>query len=124
MLDKDIEQTIASLHSRHINGIFARNSQEARVIILSLIPAGAIVGIGDSTAIRQLGIPQVLKKRGIKVLDAFEPHVTTIDPKDAQVNHDKTIIEATISDVFLTGTNAITQDGRLVNMGAMRVCLR
>jgi len=110
-MNTDIEQTLASLKSRHINGIFAENSDDAHFNVLRLIPKDAVVGIGDSTSIRQMGIPQTLKERGTKVLDAF-------DPKDDQHYHDRVVKEATICDVFLTGTNAITQDGRLVNVDA------
>jgi hypothetical protein len=117
-MEMHIEKTLISLHSRHINGIYAENSEEACLKVLGLIPQDAVVGIGDSTAIRQIGIPQALKERGIKVLDGFDPQEAHIDPQNAQVEHDRIIKEATICDVFLTGTNAITQDGRLVNVDA------
>lgn len=108
-----IKECLASLHSRHINGIFVENSEEARLKILDLIPKDAVVGIGDSTTIRQVGIPKMLKERGIKVLDAFEPN-----DKESHEDHQRLVREATVCDVFLTGTNAITRDGRLVNVDA------
>jgi len=117
-MDIHIGQTLDSLHSRHINGIFAEDSDDARLKVLSLIPRDAVVGIGDSTAVRQVGIPQALKERGTKVLDGFDPQETQINPQNAQARHDQIVREATICDVFLTGTNAITQDGRLVNVDA------
>ncbi len=113
-----IERTLASLHSRHINGIYAENSEEACLKVLGLIPQDAVVGIGDSTAIRQIGIPQALKERGMKVLDGFDPQGVQTNSQDAQEYHDRIVREATISDIFLTGTNAITQDGRLANVDA------
>lgn len=112
-MDTVIEQCLASLRSRHINGIFAENPGQAREKILSIIPQDAVVGIGDSTTIKQIGITKVLKDRGTKVLDAFEPQ-----DKDAYDNHAKIVKEATVCDVFLTGTNAITLDGKLVNVDA------
>lgn len=117
-MDIQIEEILSSLHSRHINGIFAENSEETSQKILSLIPKDAVVGIGDSTAVRQLGIPQALKERGAKVLNAFDPKESQINPIEAQQRRQKIIEEATICDVFLTGTNAITQDGRLINVDA------
>lgn len=112
-MDIKIDQCLASLHSRHINGIFAENSDEARLKVLGLIPKDTVVGIGDSTTIRQIGIPQILKERCTKVLDAFDPQ-----DKDTKEYHGRIVREATICDVFLTGTNAITQDGKLVNVDA------
>lgn len=112
-MDIQIEESLASLHSRHINGIFAENSEDARQKILKLIPQEAVVGIGDSTTIRQIGIPKILRERGIKILDAFEPK-----DKESHEYHQRLVKEATVCDVFLTGTNAITRDGRLVNVDA------
>jgi len=118
-MDAYIEQSLAALHLRHINGVFADNIEEGRLKILSLIPLDAVVGIGDSTALRQMGLPQVLRERGTKVLDAFDTQEQKTHPKDARDRHTRIVREATVSDVFLTGTNAITQDGRLVNVDAV-----
>lgn len=112
-MDIQIEESLASLHSRHINGIFTENSEDARQKILKLIPQEAVVGIGDSTIIRQIGIPKILRERGIKILYAFEPK-----DKESHEYHQRLVKEATVCDVFLTGTNAITRDGRLVNVDA------
>ncbi len=63
-MEAEIEKTLSSLRSRHINGIFAENHAEAIQKILALIPTEAILAIGDSTSMRQLGILQALRKRG------------------------------------------------------------
>jgi hypothetical protein len=118
-LDIQIEKCLSSLRSRHIHGIFAENSEGAVQRILGLIPQDAIVGIGDSSTIVQLGLLQRLKEKKLKVLNPFEPKEHPIDPKEAYEYTEKTSREATLCDVFLTGTNAITQDGRLVNVDAV-----
>src|SRR4030067_3840879 len=103
-MDSQIKELLSSLHSRHINGIFAENSEDAIRKILSLVPNDAIVGIGDSTTMRQIGIPQALKERGTKVLDAFERKETHTNLEDALQWVKRTLKEATVSDVFVTGT--------------------
>jgi L-lactate utilization protein LutB len=118
-MDIQIEKVLSSLHSRHIHGIFAENSEDARRKIMSLIPDDAIVGIGDSTTMRQIGILQALKEKGSKVIDPFERKGSPKDPKEAFEAFKELLKEATVSDVFLTGTNAITRDGRLVNLDAV-----
>lgn len=115
-MDMQIEECLASLRSRHMNGIFAENSEVACRKILDLIPQNAVVGIGDSTAVKQIGIVRALVERGTKVLDPFESKDSQIDPKEAHKYTERVAKEATLSDVFLTGTNALTQDGRLVNV--------
>jgi hypothetical protein len=118
-VDVLIEEVLAFLRSRHINGFFAENAEDAKQKVMSLISQDAVVGIGDSTTMRQLGIPQTLKEKGIQVLDPFEQNKPQKDPEEGLHRLRKILKEATVGDVFLTGTNAITQDGRLVNVDAV-----
>ena len=115
-MDAQIQHCLTSLQSRRIKGIFAKNLKEGCEKILDLIPADAVVGIGDSTGIKQLGILQMLKDRDTKVLNPFETQGNTPGTKEAEEARMRIQKEASICDVFLTGTNAITHDGRLVNM--------
>jgi len=59
-----------------------------------------------------------LKKRGTRVLDAYDRHEAYTDARELEERRARIVKEATICDVFLTGTNALTQDGRLVNADA------
>ena len=77
-----------------------------------MIPRKVVVGIGDSTTVRQIGIIDELKKRGTIVLDGFYRGVSW-------ARHNELVKESTLCDVFLTGTNAVTLDGRLVNVDAV-----
>jgi hypothetical protein len=117
-MDEYLKKTLAALCSRHIKGIFAEDINEANQKALDLIPQGAVVGIGDSTAARQLGILQVLDARGTRILNAFVPKGAEIDIEDFRQWRERINHEATLCDVFLTGTNALTQDGKLVNVDA------
>ncbi len=117
-MDDYIEKTLAALCSRHIKGLFAADINETNRTILDLIPQGAVVGIGDSTGIRQLGVLQALKARGTGMLNAFVPKGAGIDGEDFRLWRERVNREATLCDVFLTGTNALTEDGRLVNVDA------
>ncbi len=118
-MDIRIEEVLSSLRQRHIHASFAENSEDARQKVTSLISQDAVVGIGDSTTMRQLGIPQTLKEKGIQVLDPFEQDRLQKDPEEGLRQMRKILKEATVGDVFLTGTNAITEDGRLVNVDAV-----
>ena len=118
-MDVQIKKILSSLRSRHIHGIFGEDSEEAIQKIMNLIPHDAVVGIGDSTTTKQLGISQALRKRGTSVLDPFEQKRSRVDPDEALQWHQNMLKKATVSDVFLTGTNAITQDGKLINVDAV-----
>lgn len=118
-MDTQIEATLSALQARHINGIFAEDPAEANRKILSLIPPDATVGIGDSTSMRQLGTLEVLRERGIRILNPFEPKREDMDMGEYRQERERIRKETARCDVFLTGTNALTQDGRLVNVDAV-----
>ena len=117
-MDGEIEKTLSSLRSRNINGIFAENDAEANQKILALIPTAATLAIGDSTSMRQLGILSALRKRGTKILNAFEPKGEGVSAEEFRKRNYQVRRDGTLCDAFLTGTNALTQDGRLVNLDA------
>ncbi len=117
-MDTQMEKTLSSLRSRHINGIFAEDYEEANQKILALIPLDATVGIGDSTSMRQVGILRALKERGTKILNPFEPREKNINVEDFRQRFARVLKDTARNDVFLTGTNALTQDGKLVNVDA------
>jgi hypothetical protein len=118
-MDVQIKKTLSSLRSRHIHGIFVKDSEEAIQKIMNLIPHDAVVGIGDSTTTKQLGILKPLRERGTRVLDPFETKKSKRGSNDAFQWHKHVLKKATVSDVFITGTNAITQDGKLINVDAV-----
>jgi len=112
MFSKDIEVTLKSLTSRGFKGFYAENRETAKNKILEMIPVEATVGIGDSTTVKQIGVIEELKKRGTTVYDGFYRGIT-------QEKHDEMLRKSALCDVFLTGTNAVTLDGRLVNVDAV-----
>jgi L-lactate utilization protein LutB len=118
-MDTQIEKALSSLQARHINGIFAEDASEANRYILSLIPSDATVGIGDSTSMRQLRTLNVLRERGVRILNPFDPKREDMDIREYRQERERIRKETNLSDVFLTGTNALTQDGRLVNVDAV-----
>jgi hypothetical protein len=118
-MDIEIEKALAALRSRHLNGFYSETLKEARLKILSLIPKGAVVGAGDSATIRQIGILKVLEEKGLEVLNPYKTEGTKIEPKDAHEHHKGITRKASLTDVFIAGTNALTQDGRLINVDAV-----
>ncbi len=117
-MDTQIEQTLSALRSRHIQAIFAEDYEEANQRILALIPLKATVGIGDSTGVRQLGVLRALSERGTRIINPYVPKEGTMSIEDFRQWRIGILGDATVGDVFLTGTNAVTQDGKLVNVDA------
>jgi hypothetical protein len=115
-MDQIIEKLKTSLQRREIDAHVAASRDEARDVVVDLIPSDAIVGIGDSSSVRQIGAVDAIRTKGNRVINPFD---MTKEFTDLQSCFDVLFwpcVEATVCDVFLTGTNAITEDGKLVNV--------
>ena len=110
---------VNNLQKKNINAKYVSSRQEALAAVIEMIPAGAIVARGDSMTVDQIGIITTLEERKQNVI---------IDPmeRDAnglylvpEVEQRRKIARETFSaDIFLVGTNAVTLDGKLVNIDA------
>jgi hypothetical protein len=114
-----IERTIKSLRKNEFEVFYFNKKEEAVNKIMELIPLKATVGIGGSVTLRQLDIPEKLRKRGNKTEDHWfileekgissQNSFTTHGPVEVRRNQLN-------SDVFITSTNAITENGELINI--------
>jgi hypothetical protein len=118
---QDLETTIKALRSRGFDGRFAENRQAARKMIADLVQENWIVGCGDSTTVRSLGVLQDLTDMGNRVLNPFvKPKIMRKKPAMLPLSVMKQTAQG--CDVFLASSNAVTMDGKLVNTdgGGMR----
>jgi hypothetical protein len=107
---------IQSLENRNIKGYYFQNRAETREYILNTISPEAIVGLGDSVTLHQIGIIEAMHERGQRIISPFwkEEGGKAIFPRTRKeaVNKGR---EALFSDFFLSGINAITLEGEIVN---------
>jgi hypothetical protein len=116
-LDAQIEETLKNLLANNFEAKFAESRDAVKQIVLSSISEDAILGVGDSATVRQIGIVEELEKRGIRVLNPFSRDLA-IDPAKTMVRDD--ISRQIFScDVLVSGTNSVTRDGKLVNIDAV-----
>lgn len=116
VMDQAIARTIRSLEKRQIVGWAAGDAAEARHIVLNIIHPQAVVGTGDSTSVRQIGVVEALEARGNRLINGFNPKNEVTDVRSLFEHSFWPMLEATLCDVFLTGSNSLTEDGRLVNI--------
>ena len=97
---------IKALALRHFEAYYCASSSEAAEKILSLIPKTDVVSWGGSMTMEALGVIDRVKKGGWRV----------IDRSTAQSQEEKIEImrRALLCDTYLTGTNAISEDGEIV----------
>ena len=115
-MEKYINQAIKYLKARNFSPHYVEDAESARALILDLIPKDKVVGIGDSSSVRQTGVIKALTERGTKVINPFDPEKDIVDYREYSKFVFRASIEAALCDVFMTGSNALTQDGRLVNI--------
>jgi L-lactate utilization protein LutB len=88
---------------------YADNREEAVQTVLDQVPPSASVGIGGSVTVRELGLPQSLRQAGHTVYDHWD---TSLDTEGRERARDSQVL----ADVFLSSSNAVTQQGALVNV--------
>jgi len=104
------EQTIKSFEKNNIKAYYVSDRKEAFKMLMEMIPEGASVSYGDSVTLHQIGIISELRKDGYNFTDPWA---------EEGLSYEKTLElrrKALTVDVFLSGTNAVTQDGKLVNI--------
>ena len=103
------EMLIKALSSKGYSAQYVATREDALREVMALIPEGASVGIPGSVTIREIGALESLKQRGNMVFHHWDPSLTSEEKP-------KRLRDENEADVFLTGTNALTQDGMFVNI--------
>lgn len=106
---RKIQKLIARLGKKSISAIYVEGKREALETIMSMIPDGSTVGFGDSLTLRQIGVVDALEEGDYTFLNPWEPGISL----EENIRRKK---RSLTSDVFVTGTNALTMDGKIVNV--------
>ena len=110
MYDKSGPRVAAALHKRNMEGYYCSTADEAVEKVLELIPAGDVSWGGVAT-VDELGIKERLRHRGQPVID--RDTARTPEERMAMLH------QALTCDTFLMSSNAISEDGQLVNIDGM-----
>lgn len=110
------KRVIDNLKRKNIGAQFAANREEALAMVKAAIPPDATIGIGDSVTLHQIGVRRWLDEERSRTV--FNPFVRTADGVSVYNPQQRFEImrKALVSDVYLTGSNAITMDGKIVSM--------
>lgn len=106
---KKAHVVVEGLKERKMNGHFAETSQKALDMILELLDKDSVIAWGGSMTLEKLGIKDVLRKEGYKIIDTEVKGLSRTEVLEKRR-------ESLLCDIYLTGTNAITLDGKLVNI--------
>ena len=105
-----------ALETNNFEVFLAASEEEARRIVLErILPAAGArsVARGGSLTVMASGlVDSILSNPAYEYIDVFE---TRTDPAWRE-ERDERMRHALLADVFLSGTNAVTEDGQLVNL--------
>lgn len=102
------EILVKNLKARHFDAWYCDTKEEALAKALELIPEGSTVGWGGALSAQQIGLMDALNKGNYSAID--RDRCTTPEEK-AQAAKD-----SMFADFFLTGANALSLDGQMVNI--------
>jgi hypothetical protein len=104
---------IAWLEKRRMAGHYAADADQARQKVLELIPAGSTVFRCGSSSVAELGLwKQIEALDGVNLINPYQPGLT---PEEGLARRRQGLT----ADVMVASSNAITLDGRLVNLDGM-----
>jgi hypothetical protein len=107
MNDK-VKNTIESLKRNGFTVVYFNTAQEAKEKLLSEIGHDETVGMGGSVTLTEMGIYDELQSRGTPVYY----HAKAKNPDEKEEFYEK----AARADVYLSSSNAVTEDGLLINI--------
>ena len=99
---------VKNLEKRHFEAYYCPTAAEAVEKALSLMPEGSSVTWGGSMTIRDMGLTKAVKEGNYNVIDRD----TAANPAEMR----EMMRQGLLTDFYLTSTNALTEDGVLVNI--------
>ena len=102
------ELLVKNLKSRHFDAYYCETREQALEKALELIPKGATVGWGGALSAKQIGL--------IDAMNAGEYNAIDRDKTTSPEERVKAMKRCLMADVFITGANALSLDGQMVNI--------
>ena len=104
---------IEQLGKRGMEGSYAASAAQARDEIMAMIPQGSkVYRCGSMSAVYLDLWRGIAKIPGVEVIDPFQPGLSFEDSMEPRR-------KGLMADVMITSTNAITLDGKLINLDGL-----
>lgn len=102
------ESLVKALKARHFEACYCTDIEEAKQKLIEWIPQEDTVAWGGSQTLAEIGAQEMLRDRGQVLIDR--------DTAKTPEERNSLMRQALTADTFLMSSNAITEDGQLVNM--------
>ena len=108
-MDTVIRKTISSLRKNNMAGYFVKDRGELIDLLQGLIKKGSTVGCGDSVTLEDTGVFDFLRSGDYRFYDKFKPNLSSEEKRSLYLKNFS-------ANTFITGTNALTMDGKIFNI--------
>ena len=109
--DKRAAVLVKNLQKRKFEACYCETREEALAKALELIPEGASIGWGGATSAEQIGLLNALRTGNYNAIDR--------DTAKSPAERVDMMRNCLLTDCFITGANAISLDGQMVNIDGM-----
>ena len=109
--EKRGQQLVKNLNARFFEAYYCDNKEEAKKKALELIPEGSVVGWGGCLSAEQIDLVDEMRHGNYRAIDR--------DAASSPEERMELMRRCLLSDVFITGANAISMDGQMVNIDGM-----
>lgn len=106
--DKRGDVMVKNLSARGFEAYYCHNREEALKKALELIPEGSTVGWGGAMSAQQIGLLDAMNVGNYNAIDR--------DKAPNPQEREKAMRDCLLADVFITGANALSIDGQMVNI--------
>lgn len=109
--EQKCRKAVAALDRNGFTALYCATPQDAAEYIIAAAADSVTVGFGGSMSIVALGVEQVLREQGKEILN----HASSQFSRDERL---EVMRRQLTCDLFLSGSNALTLNGELINIDA------
>jgi hypothetical protein len=121
---QECQIAVKNLNKNNFDAHYCDSIEDAKDLVLSLIPNNGIIGCGDSHTIFALELDEELEKKNCVAI----PHTCAVNKYAMEHNSPgfkiignkeemrDILMQYLVADVFMLGANAITMDGQIINI--------
>jgi L-lactate utilization protein LutB len=109
VLDKQIQKTIENLEKNNISVIYTESKKQVAAKVSELLKDGETIACGGSMSLLECGVMDLIRSGRYNFLDRYAKGLSADQIEEI---HRRSFM----ADTYITGTNAITENGDLYNV--------
>lgn len=104
-----LNNILLNFEKRNMKGYFVEDIPQLIKLIKELVPENSIVGCDDSITLEEAGIYSIFRNGNFIFLDKYKKSLTKKEKREIYIKNFS-------ADTFISGANAITEDGKIFNI--------